>query len=545
MKKFITISCIVAGVIAPLHAGLTTSRTFYFSRPHFEAASPERVSFFRNDLLDETCCNGIGGAFQVTFYGSRTADDASEKIVRYFLPPTCNACCLNVKEYNETFEAGLVNAAGANSVGFSSDYDRTKDIEARNLNIVTRGGTAIPSDVQTGSFSSKACFSAQQSVFGIGFAYKQRLSCKCDGSTGFWLELAGPVERVKNNINIKEIIENDGGGADPNELGLDESPHVDSVKAAFSQRNWKYGRIDPACYQSKWELSFIEFKLGYNTFTSECATFNGYAGFVAPTGTRVRGKLLFEPIVGNDKHWGVMFGSASRFNLIRRCNIDVDWLFDHNTRYLFSNLQVRSFDLIGKPWSRYMEVYSSPEQASKAKTEANFSLGTSGINVFTNCVRVKPGFQGIFNTGWQIRYYGNCWTWLGELGYNLFARQAERLELDCCNILQGVALKNIVGLGETTTARTIKSNYENPAADISVGVDFNARYLELSDCDIDLESASVPAIISHTVYGTFGVKGEGNCPYFGGVGASYEFQQKEINTALERWTVWAKFGLTF
>lgn len=541
MKKFIVISCTLAGVITSAQAALTTSHTFFSARPNFQSASPERVSFFRNTLLDESCCNGIGGAFQIVFYGGRTTDRGSEKLVRYFLPPTCNSCCLGVKEYNEDFETSLNNAAGPNSVGNSADYDRTKDVEARHFNIVTLGGTG---QVTTGSFSSRACFSAEQSKFGIGFNYLQRLSCKCDGSTGWWAEFSLPVERVKNKIVIREVIENDGGGSDL-KPGLDGAQHVNNFKEAFRQKNWNFGRINSDCSKDKWGVADIEVKFGYNTFTNECANLNGYIGFVAPTGTKVRAREVFEPIVGNNKHWGVMFGSTAGFTFVSKCNWDIEWLIDYNTRYLFSNHQVRSFDLNDKSWSRYMEVYSSPEQASQAFTDSDASAGTSGINVFTTCFKVKPGFQGILNNAWLFKWYGDCWTGLFEVGFNLYARQAERLEIDCCGVLEGVALKSVKGRGETTTARTIKSNYENPGADISTGVTFAARYLELSDCDIDLESASHPAVISHTAYATLGVKGEGNCPYFAGVGASYEFQQKEINSALERWTVWTKFGLTF
>ena len=60
---------------------------------------------------------------------------------------------------------------------------------------------------------------------------------------------------------------------------------------------------------------------------------------------------------------------------------------DNDTRYLFSNHQVRSFDLIGKPWGRYMSTYKTSEEAAFAQTTLNENSGTSGINVFTQCVR--------------------------------------------------------------------------------------------------------------------------------------------------------------
>ena len=153
--------------------------------------------------------------------------------------------------------------------------------------------------------------------------YKQTLSHKCNGEVGFWFEGSLPIERVQNHVILTEIIENDGGGPALNpdgtvQIGLDNSPRVDSMTAAFAQCNWSYGRI-PNRKITKWGVADIELKIGYNSIDCEACGMNSYLGIVVPTGTRVRGKVLFEPIVGNNHHLGVMIGNSMSVELWKWC----------------------------------------------------------------------------------------------------------------------------------------------------------------------------------------------------------------------------------
>ena len=186
-----------------------------------------------------------------------------------------------------------------------------------------------------------------------------------------------------------------------------------------------------------------------------------------------------------------------------------------------------------------METYSSTEQAAQASFSNDPNAGTSGINVFTRCVRVSPHLQGSFNTAVCLNSYFNCATLQLEAGYNLFVRQSEVLDFECSNELSAAALKSVDGQGATTLARTIKNNFQ--ASQFA----FNERYAALSNCDVDRESASHPATISNTMYGTIGYRWERECPYFVALGGSYEFTNDEINTSPDRWLLWAKFGVTF
>jgi len=67
----------------------------------------------------------------------------------------------------------------------------------------------------------------------------------------------------------------------------------------------------------------------------------------------------------------------------------------------------------------------------------------------------------------------------------------------------------------------------------------------ISQNDLDLSSAAHPCVISHTVYGAAGYYWDNLCfPIMIGLGGSYEFSGR-MNTSLDRWLIWGKFGISF
>jgi hypothetical protein len=532
MKKISRLTCFIAGaaIAGSAQAGDVTGRSFFSVRPHYQSASPERVSFFRNDLLsiykDEVA------AAQIVIYGSRST--SPHLLARYFMPPTCtnnlnepglNNCCFNVSEFNAT--------------STTPDGFRGNDVEARHFNIRTNAGT----------FKSTVCFEPREEVIGIGLTYRHYLSDKCNDSLGVWFEISTAIERIKHVMNLRETIHDNGGGPVA-ALGLDNSPFVANMTAAFKQPSWKYGRIDDCRCDARTGLADIELKFGWNTLDCENYYLGSYFGLVVPAGSRIRSNKVFEPIVGNGHHFGIMFGNSVGFDICEfDCGATLSWRFDSDSRYLFPNHQPRSLDLVGKPWSRYMETYRNQSDALSAANlvppSSNLALaenaGTSGINVFTRCVRVKPHAQFQATNAFLIEQDMACGTALVELGLNLFARQAEKIEFDCCEEFSP-ALKAAGGLGRTTYARTIRDNF--PGCDVVPGVPAGSfNYARLRTCDLDAESASHPAVFSYTFYGAVGYRFSDDCPHFVGLGGSYE--SASVNTTLHRWTIWAKAVAAF
>lgn len=510
MKKFLSLvvlsllSILNVSVYANTGKGHVIAHTFFSVRPQYQSASPEKESFFRHDVMDIENCR-IGGALEIVPFGGSSFQGGS--LAEFFLP--FGRSCLNVKEFNP-------------NSGTNQDGDPLKDVEARNFNIET-----VNHD-----FVSRICFCPKQTVFGLGITYKQALTRKCDGTVGLWFEASMPIERIQNTMGLTEKIINDGGGA-IDEIGLDDSPRVGNMVQAFKQHNWKYGKIIKGCNLVKWGVADLELKIGYNTIDCGTCHLNSYAGILVPTGNKPKAHFVFEPIVGNNHHFGLMLGNNYGFELLNRGNHKL-WLeVDNNSRFLFHNHQTRSFDLMDEQWGRYLETYANKEQALDASNTSNENSGTSGINLFTGCFKVSPRFS--FDNNAAMVYH-HCNGFIGEAGYNFYARQAEDLCLK--NWPAEAQIKNINGLGDTNIARTIKDNFPDSA----IGV---ADYAPILKNDINLDTAGHPAIVVNTIYATMGYDFKVNFdrPGLIAIGGSYEFCS--VNTALQRWLVWFKGTVSF
>lgn len=503
--------CVAVCLNLSLSADDFASRSFFTVRPQFILVSPEKEALFRNDRM-QLRDGGIEGTFQIAAFGGQSTNQVT--INKYFLPS--NKTSLNVQEYkspNFTLQDGLY----------------TKDLEARNFNIATVDPTQ--------TFKSNIFFRPQQSVFGIGLGWIQNLWHDCNDVPRIWFEVSMPIEYVQNTMDLHEHVISDGGGTSPT-IGLDGAYHVGTMTEAFRQSNWNYGKVDNMKDMSKWGLSEIELTLGYNAFFGDRCDFNTYAGVVFPTGTKIdqcNAAYIFSPVVGNNHHWGLLFGGHAGFTVFSHKLHQIRLEFDAEGQYLFKNTQWRSFDLVQQgQWSRYLEVYQNLTQATAAagySAPLNMNAGTSGINVFTTCAQVHPHFSINTNTGF-------IYTWKGvqaEFGFNFFGRQAEQITKTSWDA--DVAIKNINGTGLTTIARTIKNNFINSNFSLD-------DYTPLTLADLDLNSAAHPTMLSHTLYLAAGYTWDDICiPTFIGAGGTYEFTT--VDTALDRWLLFVKAGISF
>lgn len=484
--------------------GNVSGHTFFSVITPYQSAMPEKVSNFR---LYRTCLkeDGIRGALETVFFFSNTYKNGDT--AEFFLP--FGKRSLGVQEYKAGVETG--------------DNIKGKDVEARNFNIKTD-----PSANTT--FSSELTFNPSQKVFGIGLTYKQALTQKDNGLTQFWTEVSFPIVKVTNTMGMCETVTSTGGGVVLG-AGLDGAQFVPNMTAAFRQSTWQYGKICGT--MEKWGVADIEFKIGYNTIETEICHINSYCGIVIPTGNKPQAHFVFEPIVGNNHHFGLMLGNNYGYELIHHGDHKLETEIDVNSRFLFHNMQTRSYDLIDKQWSRYLAVYANKAAAQNASANNDPNSGTSGINVFTGCFRVAPRFSFDINTAF-VYYHTSGIT--AEAGYNFYARQAEELQLRSNNF-NTAALESVVGDGFTNPYKTIRNNL----VPVDVSVD---SYTPINLSEINIDSAAHPALIQNIIYATLAYDRDFWCvPSFGSIGASYDFSS--CNTTLHKWMVWGKLGVSF
>jgi hypothetical protein len=313
------------------------------------------------------------------------------------------------------------------------------------------------------------------------------------------------------------------------------------MKEAFKQSEWCYGKIDCKT-RSKTRIAFLELKIGYEWLQHDPYHFESYFGLILPTGNKPNSVYVFEPVVGNGGHFGVTFGSSIGFQIWDNHETDRHLRVEYanNTKYLLGKTQKRSFDLMNKPFSRYIEVYSSFTQAKTANTNMNANLATPGINIFTQDAKIKPGVSHTINTAFVFTSGG----FQGEAGYNFYAQSSECVELDGC-FPENIAIKDTDGIGDTNIIRDMTGNfYKETGGNISFSQD-NYAFSEITEKDIDLTSAATPCLISHTIFASLGYRWDhrDHPPFING-GASYEFSHA-TKAVMERLTIWLKGGLSF
>jgi len=493
--------------------GDALSQTFLWIRPQFQTAMPEKETGFRNRAFDAEC--GRYGAVQFVPFGGRSS--RSSELAKYFM--FNNKTELVVASDRST----VLGDTTAEQI-INANQGINRDINAFNFNIIPSTGSA---------FASTIAFSPRQSVFGFGFEYRQYMGCQ----KKWWLNISTPLVHVRNKVNLTETLLN------PDEAVNFEPGSATSMVQAFQGQTpfvndgvaspvWQYGKINDSEKMKRTRLADIEIRLGYDYICDECIHFDGYMGIIIPTGNRPKAEFLFEPIVGNAFHFGFMSGGSMGFEVWNSCNNSLSWEFALNSRYLVRNTQTRMFDVYGKPWSRYMAVYAND-------ADRLAGVVSSGINFFTQKVRVHPRFQ--FNATTAL-LFEHC-RWQLEGGYNFWAKQGEKVRLDApwqvgpafVNIADGTIIP-----GTINRASLIGANFDGAAI---LSADFDTNQL-IQQTDLNLGSAANPGTLSHTFYGYIGYDLSCFCwPTFIGLGGGYEFNA--INTAISRWNLWGKFGLSF
>jgi hypothetical protein len=492
-----------------------TSKSFFMVNPQYSLGRPEHLSLYRQERMLARK-DGEWGCLQGVVFGG--ASTKSKDLARYFMP--FNKCCLKVAEGPDPVEVeGPVLYKGG-SATFKND---TFDIFAQNFNIHT---------VER-RFQSTICFCPQQKYAGGAFNYRQSISD--NEEKGPWFDITIPILHVKNCMGLTEVVTTTVLPSTPVEGSME------NMKKAFNQSAWKYGKISP-CALEKTGVADIEARIGYEWTHEDICRYEGFLGIIFPTGNHVTGKYVFEPIVGRGHHWGILWGSGIGFNLWQNDDAMIQIAIDTYSNYLFEGSEVRSFDIVDKQWSRYINVF----------TDATATTTAPGINTFTKCMNIKPRGTYQINTAFIFNYENYDF----EIGYNGMGRQSEKGCL-ACKWEEGPAIAGLRGFrfDDSTFLDAESMNL----ADIRIwnyslilhDVNYNtlsplgniAQYKPLKCSDLNLNSALHPSTFAHTIYGTFGYNyDEREYPSFAALGASYQFSAD--NTSITRWSVWGKVGIS-
>ena len=289
---------------------------------------------------------------------------------------------------------------------------------------------------------------------------------------GLWFYIHAPVVHTKWNMHVCEDVIDSGQQDYPegyfsantvsdSDLLNNFSEFISGAKAptiegqTFNKLAWSRLAVDPCGKKTKTTLADLRFWIGYDWLNCDCYNLSVGLVVAAPTGNRPEACYLFEPIVGNGKHWELGGLVRGEYVFWEDCDQThrVTGFTQANITHLFNAKQRRTFDLCGKPLSRYAlaeklgpnsdfpYLYGAtndseflcpdPEDLTNP-TLSNYQFAneyTPVANLTTFCVNVSAAVQ----VDWvAMLTYSHCnFTW--DLGYNLWYRSCENISFRDCD----------------------------------------------------------------------------------------------------------------
>jgi hypothetical protein len=196
-------------------------------------------------------------------------------------------------------------------------------------------------------------------------------------------------------------------------------------------------RIFSGCNtQSKTGFADLRAELGWDFLLDECYHLGVNIQMAAPTGNKCSDCMLFGPIIGNGHHWELGGGVSGHYTFWRSEDDEqqFDLFVDADITHLFKTSENRSFDLKGKPLSRYMYLanMTTPQSGltvggTTTAASLQFNNSYTPLANLTQKVDVSFDVQGDVLAKFVYTCRGFSW----ELGYNFWGRSCEKVDLDC------------------------------------------------------------------------------------------------------------------
>lgn len=450
-------------------------RSFMFTRPAYYQLSTEQA-LWHNIIYEKQKDANHKASFQI--YPFYQGSINSSFVNRYFLFDGKNELLV----------------AGDDVV----DMKQTRDIRAEWIN--------LPS-----TFSGKLSVAAQQRQAGFVFEYLQHLHhwIEHDFFSNMFIDFTVPFVYVENNLHLTQTNVTNPSTTFPHD-----------ILEAFNQPQWNFGKISPKA-RSLVNFAEVEMKLGSWYMDDNFDQLAYYSLITIPVAKKQNAEFLFNPFVGNNQH--ICIGGALNLQLLlNRDPSRYAWCFFLGLKSILriKNRQDRTFDLIGKRWSRFMLYNTQGTNGGVLETNV------PGVNLLTRRVTVRPYAAFDFIFGWRLKTERLEF----EFGYNAWGHMHEHID----NFVQQFPVPfGIAGSAPNTTAN--KSTIAFQAPNDPLG-----QFVTLDSNDLDRQSAEAGSALNQKIHLSLGlVQNESTI----GVGGFVDIPQK--NSSLETWQLWVKFASTF
>lgn len=473
MKKYLiaglTLISSVEANMEPLQGKeIITARSYLFTRPAYQGIGLHQ-SLWHNILLDTSKKGAL--LIAPVYQKSIKPDD----IKTFFLPP----------------QAPVVNVTNQESFTNMLPF-----------------WLGLPDDF-TGNFT----FAPRQQQAGFLIEYRHMIGdfLEIPFFANSWIDIQAPVMEVRNNMHFTQSdVENAPSSTLP----------VHDIISAFNNPTWDYSKISNASIK-KMGLSEIRLAIGTTFLSTERGYVATYSALSLPTGNKFNDLYMFTPQTGYNGYVGIIWGALLECPLTQPgCRQKLSFQLSIENNWLIRNHQYRTFDINGKPWSRFLLFRQQYD------TENNL---IPGVNVMTQKVRISPhsvlefsaGLRGTMENGFQA-----------EIGYNLWGFGGESLRMTSSWSGQyGIA-------GTNPNTSSSGSNIHHRAAN-------DTHFKTVLLTDIDLNSGLMPSALIQRLYGSAGFIKKGPKKDFTlGLGGSLDIPQNSTKS-LFAWSLWFNVGAGF
>lgn len=254
--------------------------------------------------------------------------------------------------------------------------------------------------------------------------------------------------------------------------------------------------------------------VGWHAIQEETLQAHVAAGVILPTSNKPKGHVLFEPLRGNNGHWGVTLRGECTKQLWHKDTIALEINAINDLLYLIPNKQTRTLGIKSLSWGHY---------ALLGKNGAINEPLIPAANILTDQVTINPGIQATsMITTTLINPYINV-----GIGYSLFIKSEDGVGLNnqFPEDTYGIAAFGFDTSTEFTDAATRDGHW-------------------LRAQDLDVSTAQTPSQVIHGIHCAFTKMIEQkDISWKVNAGAQTSFTPQ--NTSPVGYTLWALLGLSF
>ncbi len=443
------------------------------------------------------------------------ASDNKEDLGKYFGIGNCKNCFV-VGTENE-FVAKTADIAGVQLI--------------HNLNLD-----------QDHSVKGTVSFNPKQEIWGARFDYFQDIDHPLKG---LFFKASMPIVYVENSMNMcisnQTNVEVGGKTFSLNDFFAGNVEVTEAMDKENLQSPLCYAKIGCSGKESKFGLADINLALGYKIHQSDSAHAFLSAQVIIPTGPRPNGEYLWGPVIGNGKHFGLGARLDTAVQLWSNKNAAVRVLFDVDYRYLFESSENRTLGLKGCDNPFKFAHYYLVGKIGKSEQSL-----FPAANVLTQSIKVKPGSQFDILADLSFKSSG----FVIDLGYNFFYKDEESCwsKCFCSSGCCGTACETTcgerccsTGCGWEDGVYALVANSYNTEGELAD----DDILMTLNSADLDVSTVQTPSQVTHKIFAGIGYDFDiaKRYPALFGIGGSYEFVSD--NSALEGYSLWVKFGVSF